>query len=90
MPTIRFLPDDAEVAVDADCTLREAAHLAGVNVHDRCGGAGSCCNCVVTVAEGAERLTPRTIVEEAAFFLAEGERLSCQCKALGDVVVRTV
>jgi ferredoxin len=85
MPTITFLPADISITVDADITLREAVHLANLSVQDRCGGNGSCCSCSVKVVSGA--VTEKTIVEEAVFYLAENERLSCQCRPLEDVTV---
>jgi ferredoxin len=89
MPTVRFLPSDATIDIDDTTTLREAAHLAGVDVHDRCGGLGACCNCVITIIEGAENICKKTVIEEAVFYLDPKDRLSCQCRLLGDVVVQT-
>jgi len=89
MPKVTFLPDDKTVEIDTETTLREAAHLLHVTVHDRCGGIGACCNCIVTILSGEEYVSPKTIVEEAVFYLATGDRLSCQCRITGDVVVRT-
>lgn len=76
--------------IDTETTLREAAHLAEVSVHDRCGGMGACCNCVVTVVEGMQNICGKSIVEEAVFYLAAEDRLSCQCRITGDVVVKTL
>lgn len=89
--TITFLPDSVTVAIDPATTIREAAHGAGVNVHDRCGGMGACCNCIVTLKEGAEFVTAKTLVEEAVFYLDSQDRLSCQCHVKGGhVVVETL
>jgi 2Fe-2S ferredoxin len=90
MPKVTFLPQGRSLEIDEDSTLREAARILDVNVRDRCGGIGACCNCVVTVVEGAEHINPLTVIEEAMFFLAEHERLSCQCKIVGDVVVKVL
>jgi len=90
MPQVTFLPSGKSIEIDCDTTLREAAHLLEVNVHDRCGGMGACCNCVVTVMEGIGNICPKTIIEEAVFYLAESDRLSCQCRITGDVTVRTL
>ena len=89
MPKVTFEPGGLSVEIDGDTTLREAAHLLNVNVHDRCGGMGACCNCVVTVLKGAENILPKTIVEEGVVYLSGGDRLSCQCKITGDVVIKT-
>lgn len=90
MPKVTFLPADVCLEIDTETTLREAAHQLGVNVHDRCGGMGACCNCVVTIVSGAECLTPKTTVEAAVFYLAKDDRLSCQCRITGDVTVSVI
>jgi 2Fe-2S ferredoxin len=90
MPQVTFLPSGKTIEIDSETTLREAAHLAEVNVHDRCGGMGACCNCVVTVTEGMANICAKTIVEEAVFYLAADDRLSCQCRITGDVTVKTL
>lgn len=89
MPKVRFLPDNIEIEIDEATSLREAAHLAGVDVHDRCGGLGACCNCVVTVVSGEENINVKTVIEEAVFYLSPADRLSCQCRIIGDVIVKT-
>jgi ferredoxin len=88
MATVRFLPGGEAVDIDETTTLREAAYLAGVDVHDRCGGLGACCNCVVTIVEGAENICPKTVIEQAVFYLDPKDRLSCQCRITGDVVIQ--
>lgn len=90
MPKITFLPSGKVIEIDGDTTIREAAHIIGVSVHDRCGGMGACCNCIVTVVEGSGNICPKSVVEEAVFYLAETDRLSCQCRLSGDVVVKTI
>lgn len=90
MHQVTFLPSGKIIQIDSETTLREAAHMANVSVHDRCGGMGACCNCVVTIVEGGGNVCPKTIVEEAVFYLSEGDRLSCQCRITGDVVINTI
>lgn len=90
MATIRFEPLGVEMELDDTTTIREAAHLLGVNVHDRCGGNGACCNCVVTVVSGMDNICKPTVIEEAVFYLAPQDRLSCQCVIHGDVVVKVI
>jgi ferredoxin len=87
MAKLTFMPDRISIDVDDSLTMREAAHLAGIDVQDRCGGNGACCNCIVTVLEGAEYLNPKTFVEAAVTYLAANDRLSCQCKLNGGLVV---
>lgn len=88
MAKVTFLPSGKEIDIDETTSLREAAHLAGVDVHDRCGGLGACCNCVVTIMEGGENICQKTVVEEAVFYLDKQDRLSCQCRIIGDVVIK--
>lgn len=90
MPKVTFLPGGVSIEIDGDTTIREAAHLVEVSVHDRCGGMGACCNCIVTVMEGMENICEKSVVEEAVFYLSAEDRLSCQCRITGDVVVKTI
>lgn len=90
MPKVTFLPSGKVIEIDGETTIREAAHLVDVSVHDRCGGMGACCNCIVTILEGAGNVCAKSVVEEAVFYLAENDRLSCQCRLNGDVVVKTI
>ncbi len=87
---VQFLPTNKTITIDKNTTLREAAHLAGVSVHDRCGGMGACCNCVVTVVEGMDKICEKTVIEDAVFYLDANDRLSCQCKISGDVVLNVL
>ncbi|MEB3206464.1 MAG: 2Fe-2S iron-sulfur cluster-binding protein [Vampirovibrionales bacterium] len=88
MAIVTFLPSGNAIETKPGMTLREAAHQLGLDVHDRCGGLGACCNCVVTVIKGAQHLSEKTAIEEAVFYMDPGDRLSCQCLALDDVTVQ--
>jgi uncharacterized 2Fe-2S/4Fe-4S cluster protein (DUF4445 family) len=88
MAKARFEPSGLEIELDEETTLREAAHLLGIDVHDRCGGNGACCNCVVTILQGMENICEKSIVEEAVFYLDKNDRLSCQSRIHGDVTIR--
>lgn len=90
MPKVTFIPSGKVIEIDGETTIREAAHLLDISVHDRCGGMGACCNCIVTIVEGTANVCPKSVVEEAVFYLAEQDRLSCQCRLIGDVVVKTI
>ena len=59
----------------------------GVRVSRVCGGDGACGTCRIEVVEGANNLTPPT-PDETYKELEPPYRLSCQCKLLGDVVVK--
>ncbi|MBK8189253.1 MAG: (2Fe-2S)-binding protein [Vampirovibrionales bacterium] len=88
MSRILFLPTGQSIEIDGVATLRDAAHALGVEVHDRCGGMGACCNCIIEIVAGAEHLNAKTHLEEPVFYLGPNERLSCQCRPTGDITVR--
>lgn len=90
MPKVTFLSSEQSIEIDSETTLREAAHLLGIDVHDRCGGMGACCNCIVTITEGMENVCSKSVIEEAVFYLEPDDRLSCQCKITGDVTIKTL
>lgn len=50
--TIRFLPEDVSVSVEAGTSLLEAAILAGLHPDAPCGGKGSCGKCTVKLENG--------------------------------------
>jgi uncharacterized 2Fe-2S/4Fe-4S cluster protein (DUF4445 family) len=58
-------------------SILEHARKLGVQVASECGGKGTCGQCVVRVAEGAEALNPPTEAERQ-FDLGPSERLACQ------------
>lgn len=88
MAKARFEPSGLEIELDETSTLREAAHILGIDVHDRCGGNGACCNCVVTILKGMENICEKSVVEDAVFYLDANDRLSCQCRIHGDVLIK--
>ena len=59
--TIRFLPDGAEIGVDAGATVLEAAQAAGVDIPAFCGGEGTCGKCRVSI-DGKNVLACETTV----------------------------
>jgi ferredoxin len=59
----------------------------GIRVSHVCGGDGACGTCRIEVVEGWDHLTPQT-PDEIYKELEAPYRLSCQCRLLGDVVVR--
>ena len=86
MPHVTFLPSGLSVAIDAGGTLLEAARLAGLPLASSCRGAGVCDGCRVRVVEGGDRLSTPTKREQLAR-LAPDERLACQARVAGAVVV---
>ena len=86
MPEVTFLPAGRSVAIEEGGTLLEAARLAGIPLASSCRGAGLCDACKVRVKEGGDRLSAPTKREELAR-LDSDERLACQARVLGAVVV---
>jgi ferredoxin, 2Fe-2S len=81
-----------EVVVN-DCSksVLGILHGQGIDWMHACGGKGRCTTCKMIVVEGPERLSPMTAAEHD--YLRQGaiknnERLACQVKVLGDVVVQ--
>ncbi|MFN8624874.1 MAG: ASKHA domain-containing protein [Candidatus Binatia bacterium] len=95
-----FLPSGECGEIAAGTTLREAARLLGVGIETICGGQSVCGKCKVRVLEGphpeqgiashGSHVSPPT-PEELRYTgrrpLRAGERLSCQARVRGDVVV---
>jgi 2Fe-2S ferredoxin len=55
-----------------------------------CGGKGRCTTCTVRIVNGIENLEPKTSAEmryENQGLLKNNERLACQLKVTGDVLV---
>jgi len=91
MPKITFQPSGKSGDVPPETTLLEAATQVGLDIAHECGGFASCSTCRVVIESGGDRLSPVEFEEEDMMDLAElgpEYRLSCQAKALGDVVVR--
>ncbi len=93
MPKITFLPSGTCIEVHEGVTLFNAAPRADVAIPSQCGGRCACALCRVEVIEGSEFLSPLAWDEEEhlgnSFHLTR-ERLSCQCRVFGDVVVKIV
>ena len=81
--TVDFEPLGRRARVEPGTTLLEAARQAGVGLNAVCGGAGTCGTCRVRVVAG--EVTPPTGAEQES--LADGFRLACQTRVLGDVRV---
>lgn len=81
---VRF--DDAPaVRVQTGALLTEAAHLAGVEIGQPCGGQGRCGRCTVQVVEGTVRR--RSTLRLSAEDVEQGFALACQTVVEGDVIV---
>ena len=96
--TVIFLPSGLKVMVEEGSSLQAAARAIGENIETICGGRGSCGKCKVRIIEGFEQdikssiahLAPLTEAEKNysnSYGLLPDERLACQAKVSGDVVV---
>jgi ferredoxin len=94
MPTVFFEAENRKVEVPVGTTLRQAAQKAGVSVYGgvnklaNCRGFGLCGTDRVLAAP-AECINGVTFFEKLQFGDKAKERLACQVKVQGDVVVNT-
>ena len=65
--------------------LLALARMANVAIDAPCSGNGSCGKCRVKLIEGQLDTIPSRHISEEEF--AQGWRLSCNCKVVGDVTV---
>lgn len=72
---------------EAGRTLLEVCEGASIPMDSACGGFAACNSCRVEVVTGGDRLSPES-PEEEPFLDAAGQRLGCQARVWGDVIVR--
>ncbi|OQY20365.1 MAG: hypothetical protein B6I34_08720 [Anaerolineaceae bacterium 4572_32.1] len=85
---IDFQPIGRRVEGQKEQTILEIARDARVGIVSLCGGYGACNSCRVQVLEGS--VTPPTAQEQETFTpseLADGYRLACLVRPLGDIKV---
>jgi 2Fe-2S ferredoxin len=91
---VRFVGPDgllAEADAEAGETLLRVAIVSRLDLSHYCGGTCSCATCRVEIVEGAETLSPMEGREQMVLgYQASqaGDRLACQARVGGDVVVR--
>lgn len=76
-----------QVEAPAGVTLLEACDRGGIHIETECGGFAACNSCRVAVVSGQGALSPVSFDEEP-FLDRDDQRLGCQARLLGDVVVR--
>jgi len=99
-PLVVFTPSGRRGRFPVGTPVLQAARSLGVDIDSVCGGRGICGRCQVLVSEGEfpkhglssklDHLSPWSDVEKdfcATQSMAEGRRLSCAAKVLGDLVV---
>lgn len=92
MLKVTLRPQSLELEAPRKANLLQFLHSQGVPVGSACGGKGLCASCKVTVLSGEKNLS-RPNDQEATLaernHLQHNERISCQCKILGDVELTT-
>jgi uncharacterized 2Fe-2S/4Fe-4S cluster protein (DUF4445 family) len=85
--TITFTHDDkpTTVSVPTNTLLADAAHLAGIDIGQPCGGQGRCGRCAVQVTEGTVRR--RSALRLSPVDIEQGYALACQTVVEGDVAI---
>ena len=96
MPTVRFVrttpaPEEEWVVEVADGEdLLEASRRVDAPVQTLCNGIAACIQCRVKIVEGGENLSAPESLEKdriGNIFHITGERMACQARVSGDVVV---
>ncbi|MCK6539426.1 MAG: ASKHA domain-containing protein [Anaerolineales bacterium] len=85
--TLTFTHDEkqASVTVPTNTLLTDAAHLAGIDITQPCGGQGRCGRCAVMVTEGTVRR--RSTLRLSPADIEQGYALACQTVVEGDVEI---
>ncbi|MDL1911648.1 DUF4445 domain-containing protein [Chloroflexi bacterium CFX6] len=76
---------NAKVQVPTNTLLADAAHLAGIDIGQPCGGQGRCGRCAVQVTEGTVRR--RSALRLSPADIEQGYALACQTVVEGDVAI---
>jgi uncharacterized 2Fe-2S/4Fe-4S cluster protein (DUF4445 family) len=85
--TITFTHNDkqASVEIPTGTLLSDAAHLAGIDIGQPCGGQGRCGRCAVQVTSGDVRR--RSTLRLSPIDIEQGYALACQTVVEGDVAI---
>ena len=85
--TVIFAHNDKQFSVEVPtgALLSDAAHLAGIDIGQPCGGQGRCGRCAVQVTEGQVRRRSALRLSEAD--IALGYALACQTVVEGNVAI---
>jgi len=90
--SVRFVNSSGEWSVEVEhgTDLLEASRMCDAPVQTLCNGIGACVQCKVRVLENPENLSdPQTLEKDKMgnIFHITGERLGCQAKVEGPVVI---
>jgi uncharacterized 2Fe-2S/4Fe-4S cluster protein (DUF4445 family) len=82
---VELLPSQRCIEVPTGSLISEAIHMAGLELHQPCGGQGRCGRCAVFV--GGEGVRRRSTIRLSSQDLASGLALACQTVIEGDITV---
>jgi uncharacterized 2Fe-2S/4Fe-4S cluster protein (DUF4445 family) len=85
--SVKFIPDDTSVAVEAGTTLMDAAERAGIHINSLCGGEGVCGRCRVKVTNPEIRADKHSISLLSKDEITQGYVLACQTRVESDMEV---
>jgi len=94
VPKVHFQTEMVTVEVPENTTLREVAIQQGIQLyrgmwtHINCIGNGVCGRCMIWILSDGKRVS-RPSVRERVHRIKGTQRLACQVKVIGDVVIRT-
>lgn len=93
MPTVRVVPSEITFDVEPSEPILAAAWRHGIYWPTTCNGEATCGVCVFSVIEGGDALSTVEDREDDGLALVRGtarsdQRLACQARAAGDVVIR--
>jgi uncharacterized 2Fe-2S/4Fe-4S cluster protein (DUF4445 family) len=85
--TVTFTGENinATIEVPTNTLLADAAHLAGIDIGQPCGGQGRCGRCAVQVTEGIVRRRSTLRLSDSA--ISQGYALACQTVIEGSVAI---
>jgi uncharacterized 2Fe-2S/4Fe-4S cluster protein (DUF4445 family) len=91
LSSVTFLPENRRVECADGESVFEVARRAGISVTTACVGKATCGLCRVKIIAGEQALTPLNAAERKhlgnVYFITK-QRLSCQARVCGDVVVQ--
>jgi len=85
--TIKFLPENREIEVEAGSTILQASENAGVFINNLCGGEGLCGECRVQIVQGNAKPDKYTLGFLSAEEIKKGYVLACQTAVQDNLVV---
>lgn len=89
--TIENLAEKEVISQDSRTSILKLLHESGIDWMHACGGKGRCTTCKMIVLKGMENLSSVSPVEiryRQQGQLGDNERLACQSRPLGEIVIR--